>query len=809
MPILSPDLDDLRFDRVVEELKRRIPVYAPEWTDHNDSDPGIALIQLFAYLAEQVGYRLNRIPEKNHIELLKLLGIRLEPAHAAATRLALLLTSPSTLVGYTLKAGARAKAKKGTPPPVFETDADADVVPAEPVLLVTTKNPRLDDVLWKDDGTYETPATYPKVPNDDTEWLTVEWDGKTPKLKDMPTDPVPLFKRAGQPHLWIGLDYNPVLDAGFRGVRVTLSVQFDDDEKPDLAKDVLCETPLPSGEAPVSPDWLFYYDAAEDDVKLVPGRIDDTTARLTRSGTIRFTVPLTIGPIAVWKDMRGTPVVSPLEACASMGTAMTDALAPFVSANPLGSLTSVKYMTVLNAGVLALKSQEATALPPVPHPLDPTLRTKAKAWLRIDLPPLAAGAVSARLRIVSFNTVAVTNATTVTNELLGRGDGRPGQQVTLANGNVLAGTLDLAMQEDSDPTTPLVSWTEVESLDAAGPFDSVYELDREAGVVTFGDGQDGAKAPGQGGRIPPLVPKTGEIVALKYRWGGGKSGEVPTGAITKLDTAAPGVDSVVNFVAATGGRDAETLDEAKLRARKELSTRTRAVTAADFEWIALQTPDVRVARAEIVPLRRPLPPASPAPPPPAPPRCGPALPGGPNGLAPGIAPGAVTVVVVPDEAGPEPTPTPSFLRAVCRQLDGYRLVTTEVHVVPPQWCRICRLLVTVQAEPGYTRSQLQALVESRLGTYLHVQTGGEDGKGFPFGAQLHVADLIAQVFRTEGVARVEQLAADFTRTKSNALPRQGQLVLCPTLPDQMDKVALAPEENVSLDVTSIALTTVA
>ena len=84
MPIESPQLDDLRFDRTVEELVRRIPVYAPEWTDHNASDPGISLIQLFAYLAEQVGYRLNRVPEKNHIELLKLLGVRLQPGARGA-----------------------------------------------------------------------------------------------------------------------------------------------------------------------------------------------------------------------------------------------------------------------------------------------------------------------------------------------------------------------------------------------------------------------------------------------------------------------------------------------------------------------------------------------------------------------------------------------------------------------------------------------------------------------------------------------------------------------------------------------------
>src|SRR6185369_13406300 len=102
MPILSPQLDDLRYDRTFDELIRRIPVYTKDWTDFNDSDPGITLLQLFAYLSELVGYRLNRIPEKNHIELLKLLGIRLEPARAATTQLAFLLADPATTEGFTL-----------------------------------------------------------------------------------------------------------------------------------------------------------------------------------------------------------------------------------------------------------------------------------------------------------------------------------------------------------------------------------------------------------------------------------------------------------------------------------------------------------------------------------------------------------------------------------------------------------------------------------------------------------------------------------------------------------------------------------
>jgi predicted phage baseplate assembly protein len=367
----------------------------------------------------------------------------------------------------------------------------------------------------------------------------------------------------------------------------------------------------------------------------------------------------------------------------------------------------------------------------------------------------------------------------------------------------------LATQEDSVPATPLVSWSEVESLDGRGPFESVYEIDREAGTVIFGDGADPDVRIGTGGRIPPLVPNGGEIVALRYQHGGGKAGEVPVGAITALETSAPWGSQVVNIVAARGGRDAETLDQAKRRARKELSTRSRAVTKSDFEFFALQTPTVRVARAYVVPLRRPLPAGAPAPAPPSSSRCKPELPPGPTGLAAGVAAGAVTVVVVPDDPGPEPIPTPSFLRAVCEQLDRFRLVTTEVHVVSPQYCRICRVLIKVRALPGYTRNRLQTLVEERLGTYLHVLRGGEPKRGFPFGAQVHVADLIAQVFRTEGVERVEELSADFTRTKSHGFPREGQLVTCPTMPGQADRVSLDPEENVSIDVTTINVSTVA
>ena len=62
MPFPEIQLDDRNFERLVADAKRRIPGYTPEWTDLNDSDPGITLVHLFAWLEEMILWRLNRVP---------------------------------------------------------------------------------------------------------------------------------------------------------------------------------------------------------------------------------------------------------------------------------------------------------------------------------------------------------------------------------------------------------------------------------------------------------------------------------------------------------------------------------------------------------------------------------------------------------------------------------------------------------------------------------------------------------------------------------------------------------------------------
>lgn len=76
MPITLPNLDDRRYADLVEEALAIIPIHAPEWTNHNPSDPGITLVELFAYLTEMLIYRLNRVTVENVVAFLNLIDAK-------------------------------------------------------------------------------------------------------------------------------------------------------------------------------------------------------------------------------------------------------------------------------------------------------------------------------------------------------------------------------------------------------------------------------------------------------------------------------------------------------------------------------------------------------------------------------------------------------------------------------------------------------------------------------------------------------------------------------------------------------------
>ncbi len=144
MPLKSPILDDRDYKQIIEEAKRLIPVYAPEWTDWNEHDPGISLIQLFSHLTEMIIYRLNQVPDKNYIEFLKLIGTELKPATPAEAHLTFTLSEDTT---------AQINIPKNTP---VETESSGD---DEPIIFETDEsliatNIKLKSVQSSDGGNF-------------------------------------------------------------------------------------------------------------------------------------------------------------------------------------------------------------------------------------------------------------------------------------------------------------------------------------------------------------------------------------------------------------------------------------------------------------------------------------------------------------------------------------------------------------------------------------------------------------------------------------------------------------------------------
>ena len=148
MPLAAraPQLDDRRYDDLVAEARARIPRYTPEWTDHNDSDPGITLVQLFAWLSDMLLYRLAQVPEQNYLKFLELLGVELAPARPARVEVTfpLLATAPASLI-VPARAQLMATVAGSPRPVVFETDRALIALRAPLDTVLTFHDERFDD----------------------------------------------------------------------------------------------------------------------------------------------------------------------------------------------------------------------------------------------------------------------------------------------------------------------------------------------------------------------------------------------------------------------------------------------------------------------------------------------------------------------------------------------------------------------------------------------------------------------------------------------------------------------------------------
>jgi hypothetical protein len=386
-----------------------------------------------------------------------------------------------------------------------------------------------------------------------------------------------------------------------------------------------------------------------------------------------------------------------------------------------------------------------------PPPLeDPGLTGRLVTWLRIK----AVSGAQAGLQWAGINATTISQRVHVANEVPGTGTGEPDQVVALAHSSVIPGSTRLAVGDS------FATWNEIDDLFAAGPEvpvpdlrlppgaqqqstapANVYLLDAAAGELRFGDGARGAR------------PPAGEILRADYDYGLGAAGNVGAGSINTAPSLPAGI-IVTNPVRTWGGADAETVSEAEKQAARYLQHRDRLVTTEDFESIVWRTPGADLGRIDVLAAFNPQ--------------------LTPN--APGDAPGAVTLMVVPrhDPDHPDaPQPDRPLIDAVCRYIEPRRLVTTEVFVRGPSY-RSIWISVGIDVLPGVAGSEVTQRVRSELARFLapvdpslppwyETAPPGVDQpyvhpeRGWPLRKPVVALELVAVASRVQGVDYVRAL----------------------------------------------------
>lgn len=139
MALPKPKLDDRQFQDIVDEAKKRIPQYCPEWTDHNVSDPGVTLIELFAWMTDILIYRLNQVPDLHTIKFMEMLGVTLREPVPAQVPVTFWLSQPQETT-VTIPAGTEVASTQTETQTsiIFTTDRDM-VVQTPDLQAVTTR----------------------------------------------------------------------------------------------------------------------------------------------------------------------------------------------------------------------------------------------------------------------------------------------------------------------------------------------------------------------------------------------------------------------------------------------------------------------------------------------------------------------------------------------------------------------------------------------------------------------------------------------------------------------------------------------
>jgi len=692
MPINIPPLDDRDYADIVRDALARIPVHSPEWTNFNDSDPGVTLIQLFAFMTESILYRANQIPERNRLKFLQLLNIQLTPAAAAQGFVTLRNDRGPLESPYAPRADLDVRAGQVR----FRTTQGLQVLPITAQLFykrgITLTDERdalyrqlYADLLSDDSPTPRAPQFYETVP-----MPTLGADGTLPQLD---------LANTVDGCLWIALLTRPgetpavVRDhlAAASPKTLTLGIMPYLDETGVSVQ----QGEVSWAEAQQAPVHWEIADASGNDPNYKPLVVRSSGSFLNAPGLVELDLPTTQEALRSWNFNELEP------------------------------------------------GKEGTLDYP-PSLADTNLGDRLITWirLRVDRPRSgpATTSLKAKLSWVGINATQVQQRVNITGEVVGEGTGEPDQVFRLAQVPVLPETLTLTvggtpwrpiddlLAADAeipvgDPRLPLYQ-SEITNGVVAERRTEVFTLDPISGLLTFGDGAHGTR------------PRRGARIVASYAAGGGSQGNVGMDAINRSPELPAGF-KVTNPLRTWGGSDSQDLASAERAMAKFVQHRDRLVSVADFEAVTRQTPGIDLGRVAILPLFDPNE-FDPAQDPPL------------------KIPGAVTVMVIPHSPTTNnPQPDLFFLAAVCKHLQPRRLVTTELHVRGPEYVDVW-ISVGITLLGGAPAGPVREAVKQALYRFLSPLYGGQAGTGWPLNMAILPGELEAIVARVDGVRLLDE-----------------------------------------------------
>ena len=548
MPLQLPVLDDRTYEQLLEAAKRRIPSHTPEWTNFDvESDPGITLVQLFAFLTDNLLYRANRIPERNRLKFLQLLGIPLQPASAAQGIVAI-RNERGPVQALTLAAGVAATAGNVR----FLTRSGLTVLPVEGQVYykqpVDPASPRHAELARQFDAVRQARLAQAAATGSAAPEVALRF------YETMPLKP----PTASQPNPVFDLTADTLDGAVYVALLAPKNVPL------DTVREAIAHKTLSIGVVPA---------LADDAPPLLPQT--RSTQRLPVP-TLVYEMPNLGASTVSYTRLR---VIQEPDVLAQVGIVQLELPGA-------AGLRTWEFGEPLDEG--------SGDYPPRLE--DEQIRARLLTWLRIRVaaPPttgVVAPPVIARLTWLGINAAQVRQAVSVANEPLGSGNGEPDQAVTLANTPVIVDSLRLETQNE-DGTWQ--RWRLTDDLLAADEDDRVFALDPEAGLISFGDGLRGAR------------PAAGQRLRASYEYGGGAAGNVAVGAINASpDLRLQGGFKVENPVPTWGGDEGETTAEGERNIPRYLRHRDRLVTVQDFKDVAWRTPGVDMGRVEVLPLFHP------------------------------------------------------------------------------------------------------------------------------------------------------------------------------------------------------------